>query len=40
MPDPNGKFPFDEDCEEPYKNQMVFASMIAEQNVGGRTNEK
>ncbi len=28
MPDPNGKFPDDEDCEFPYNKQLLYAEII------------
>lgn len=28
MPDPNGKFPEDEDCEFPYNKQLIYAEII------------
>lgn len=30
MPDPNGKFPNDEDCEFPYNKQLFYAQIIEE----------
>lgn len=30
MPDPNGKFPEDEDCEFPYNKQLLYAQIIEE----------
>jgi hypothetical protein len=30
LPDPNGKLPMDDDCEEPYKFQYEYAKMISE----------
>lgn len=30
LPDPNGKLPSDDDCEEPYKFQYEYAKLISE----------
>ena len=30
MPDPNGKFPDDKDCEFPYNKQLIYAQIIEE----------
>ena len=30
MPDPNGKFPEDDDCEFPYNKQLLYAQIIEE----------